>query len=275
MDTTNSALLTLTWTENIPLGGIYLYDMTQAPTEGLVSLDLIQYKTSYQITDLTALNTFKAGVSNIGFYDESDITIASQSVIIPTPVGPPGTTLYTIDVLTGTGLLAGTGVVFNTPNYEIPNSLNLKVVDCATARYPANLLQVSQIKSVSLRFYASQDALRLPSDARMFFGPVQVSPLLYYQYFKVVAKNAADTSPLVFSKAFGSTENLETNQTTTAQVLPFATYTITDPAHLARLFLSIGQGPPDLYMFYGYKSTRMSVNNGVPCVSLYQITYIA
>jgi hypothetical protein len=277
LNVTNAALLQLTWSEANSLHGIYLFDVSSVPSEGYVSIDLVQDKNSYQVTDLTATSQYRAAVSTIGVYDESEISIAPQTITIPTPVAPPGTTLYTIDVLTGTGLSVGNGVVFNTPNYSILNSLNLKVVDCATARWPTNLLEVSQILSVSLRFYASQRTNSLPSDARMFFGPIQTSPLLYYQYFKRVARNVADTSDSArFPQAFGSTENLEGNILANSE-LPFTTYTITDPEHLKRLFLSVGSGsgPPDLYMFYGYKSTIMSINNSVPCVSLYQITYKA
>jgi hypothetical protein len=273
----NSALLDLTWSEASSQQGIFLYDVSAVPSEGYVSIDVAQNVASYKISDLTPLSQYRAGVSNIGIYDESDISFASQTITIPIPVAPPGTTLYTIDVLTGVGLSSGSGIVFSTPNYVIPNSLNLKVVDCSTAQWPTNLLQVSQIMSLSLRFYASQSARVLPSDARMFFGPIAISPLIYYQYFKVVQRNLADTSnSQQYPTAFGSTENLETNQES-GSTLPFATYTITNPDHLKILFLSVGpgSGPPDLYMFYGYKSTRMSVNNGVSCVSLYQITYKA
>jgi hypothetical protein len=270
LNPTNTALINVTWSPSL-VNGIYVSDLTTQPLEGLVSWDVTTNVATYQISELVTGNSYRVGVSTIGYYDESDITLAPQTIIMPVPLN-----LITIDVLVGTGLRTGQGVVFSTPSYVLPQSTNLKVVDCATARWPTNLLQNTQIVSVSLRFYASQRANAFPSDARIFFGPLQTSPLIFYQYYRYVNRLTADTTnPVTFPIAFGST--LYSESTNVSGAVPFTTLTITDPDRLKQFFTSFGQdsGPPDLYMFYGYASTYMRLNFGVPCVSLYQITYRA
>jgi hypothetical protein len=273
LNPTNNALITVTWSPKSLLSGIYVSNLTAVPLEGLVSWDMLTNTSEYQLSEMIQNNQYKVGVSTIGFYDESDITVAPQTITIPVP-----TSMLTIDVLVGTGLASGRGVVFDTPSFDLYNNVKLKVVDCATARWPTNLLEVSQIKSVSIRFYASQYVASFPSDARVFFGPLATSPIIFYQYFRFLNRLPEDTSPRFsapfYTRAFGSTQNDETNQ---SGEVPYATLTINDPGRLQKFFLNFGTnaGPPDVYMFYGYTDTRLQLNAGVPCVSLYQITYRA
>jgi hypothetical protein len=268
LNPTNNALITVTWSPSLT-NGIYVSNLTSLPLEGLVSWDVVNSATVYQVSELIQNNQYKVGVSIIGFYDESDITVALQTITIPVP-----TSILTIDVLVGTGLSSGQGVVFSTPNFSLLNNVNQKIVDCATARWPTNLLQVSQIQSVSLRFYASQQINGFPSDARIFFGPLQTSPLIFYQFYRFVNKLTADTSPPFFNVAFGSTQNDESNL---SGAVPYGTLTITDPERLKQFFINFGtgSGPPDVYMFYGYLGSLIQLNSGVPCVTVYQITYRA
>lgn len=237
--------------------GIYLADSGAIDTQ-LINWDIVSTPpTFYTFTDLSVGDSYGAAVTFVGRYDESTLTIArNTNVILPGIL-----TLNTFNLLAGTTTspnntnTLGQAVVDAQPNTTVRRNRYTRVVNNSAVRWPSDLISFQQIKSFTIRFYASIDTT-LPSDSRLSFGIN--GPLIYYMYWRIVAKDATDTSQ--FPYAFAST-NASVGTTGAIQPpLAYTSLTITNPVVLANLFSTLGVGPDDIYLFFGYASTSMLYN---------------
>jgi len=279
VDPTNPQLLIVTW--NAPptpfyTAGIYLSD-SGGLDKFIVNWDQVSTSpASYTYTDLQVGNFYNAAVSFIGRYDESIFTVSIQrNVLLPGIPSP-----YVFDILAGTTTsphntaTLGRGVVDETLNVTVYPNDHRKIVDNSSVRWPSDLISYTQIKSVTIRFYANIQT-SLPSDSRVTFNID--GPMFYYMYWRIIAKDPTDLSP--FPYAFASTNASVGTTGVISPPLEYTELTITSPGHIENLFSTFGAGPQDVYLFYGYYSTYMMYNfdNGTAApkiVTALSLTYV-
>lgn len=269
-DATNPQLLIVMWNKPPPFvtTGVYLADSGAIDTL-MVNWDQVaSTPTFYKYTDLIVGRSFRAGVTFIGRYDESTILQSSSTGVTLQGI-VSGT--FTLDILAGTTTITGTntpnpnhnntaspigqGVVDLRPTIYVPPNTHVKIVNNSAVRWPQDLISYTQIKSVTIRFYASIST-SLPSDARITFGID--GPMFYYMYWRVIGKDAQDQGPEYY--AFASTNATVGTTGAISPPLAYTDLTITSPAALESLFSNFGVGPQDVYLFYGYRSTGITYN---------------
>jgi hypothetical protein len=238
-------------------------------------------------------NRYKGGVSFIGRYDESPITLSTQQdVLLPGNPAP-----YVFDILAGTTTSPnntaslGQGVVDQTLNVRVSPNQHAKIVDNATVRWPSDLTSYTQIKSVTIRFYSAIGfgwgaGGSLLSDARVTFGID--GPMLFYQYWRIVNKDVNDNSifPFAFANPFGyAFASTNASVGTTGAISPplqWTELTLTSPSAIQAFFGNFGAGPRDIYLFIGYQYLEVLYNfsanffslTGPPVVSTLSLTYM-
>jgi hypothetical protein len=268
----NNLFLNLVWTEPPNKAykvGIYLQNFSVEPSH-VENWDLVsdQGVTSLAIPNLTTGETYLGGASFIGRYDESPPRMAvGPGITIPIP----GLELDIFNFL-------GSGVLNTQQRTIIPNT-HVKILDMNSVNWPENLTAASQIKSINVKFYSSiVNFLGGQTDARITFG--QDGPVIYYGYWRFVQRFAPpdDTSSQsTFPFAFASTLNTPRGTTGPTDLLPYDTFTITDPAILAYIFSTSfspsGSSPQDVYMWCGYPGSVLSINNGTAVIERFDIFY--
>jgi hypothetical protein len=265
LNTTNSLLIDVIWSKppNVTYTvGIYLQNKT-AENPNVENWDLItdQGVNAYTVSNLTAGDTYLAGASFIGRYDESPPTMAVGSGV---PIPIPGLPVFDM-------LAAGE---LNTTSREITPNDFVKILDMDGVTWPEELTQVSQIKSISIKFYSSIRSFGgRPSDARVTFG--QDGPVLYYCYWRFSNRSEDDTSDTEeFPYSFVST--LFSPKGTTGPLdtpLDQDILVISDPGLISYLIPTLGAGPVDMYMWCGYSGSRLRINTGVPVIEKFELTY--
>jgi len=267
INSTNNLLMNLVWSappNSTYQVGIYLQNISVEPSY-VENWDLVseQGVISLVIPNLTPGDTYLAGASFIGRYDESPPRMAVGPGI---PIPAPGLELTLFDIL-------NVGVLNVTPT-EIGTNQHTKILDMSDVSWPEGLGMASQIKQINVKFYSSiVNFYGGQTDARITFGID--GPVIYYGYWRFVERLETVTSnPSQFPFAFASTLNTPRGTTGPTDLLSYDTFSISDPTILAYIFSNFtAGGPQSVYIWCGYPNSFLSFNNGVPVIEKFEIIW--